>query len=83
MELIGNLLGLSPTDLAVGIGAVLLGALIKGYTGFGASMVWVTSLALVLPPLEVVPMVLMFEVITSIGMLPRSGARSSGARSGS
>jgi uncharacterized membrane protein YfcA len=71
MDLLGNLLGLSPAGLGFGIAAVLLGALIKGYTGFGASMVWVTSLSLVLPPLEVVPMVLMFEVITSIRMLPQ------------
>ena len=49
--------------------AVLVGAFIKGYTGFGASMVSVTSLSLVLPPLQVVPMVLMFEVATSIGLL--------------
>jgi len=32
-------------------------------------MVWVTGLSLVLPPLQVVPMVLMFEVATSIGLL--------------
>jgi len=70
MELISNLAGLSPAGLTVAVLAVLLGALIKGYTGFGASMVWVTSLALVLAPLEVVPMVLMFEVVTSIGLLP-------------
>ncbi|MCG8433771.1 MAG: sulfite exporter TauE/SafE family protein, partial [Gammaproteobacteria bacterium] len=38
---------------------------------FGASMFWVTSLSLVLPPLEVVPMVLMFEVATSIVLLPQ------------
>ena len=71
MELLGNLVGLSPAGLAFGLAAVLLGAFIKGYTGFGSSMVWVTSLSLVLPPLEVVPMVLMFEVITSIRMLPQ------------
>lgn len=51
--------------------AVLAGAYLKGYTGFGASMLWATSVSLVLPPLEVVPMVLMFEVATSIALLPR------------
>ena len=64
---------------AVGLGAprflycivaVAAGAYLKGYTGFGASMFWMTSLSLVLPPLEVVPMVLMFEVVTSITLLP-------------
>lgn len=29
--------------------AVLLGALVRGYTGFGASMFWVVSLSLVYP----------------------------------
>ena len=50
--------------------AVAAGAYLKGYTGFGASMLWMTSLSLVLPPLQVVPMVLMFEVVTSITLLP-------------
>ena len=62
-------LGLGPAGLAFGGAAVLVGAFAKGYAGFGASMVWVTSLSLMLPPVEVVPMVLMFEVATSIGLL--------------
>jgi uncharacterized membrane protein YfcA len=69
MEALLNVLGLGPAALAFSIAAVLAGAFIKGYTGFGASMVWVTSLALVLPPLQVVPMVLLFEVVISIGLL--------------
>jgi uncharacterized membrane protein YfcA len=63
--------GLEPAGLAFCLVAVFAGAYLKGYTGFGASMLWVTSLSLVLPPLEVVPMVLMFEVATSIFLLPR------------
>ena len=51
--------------------AVLAGAYLKGFTGFGASMFWVASLSLVLPPLEVVPMVLLFEVATSVTLLPQ------------
>ena len=58
-------------ELAICTVAVLAGAYLKGYTGFGASMLWVTSLSLVLPPIEVVPMVLLFEVVTSIFLLPR------------
>ena len=54
-----------------GVAAVLAGAWLKGYTGFGASMLWMTSLSFVLPPLQVVPMVLMFEVVTSIALLPQ------------
>ncbi len=42
----------------------------QGFTGFGASMFWMTSLSLVLPPLQLVPMVMMFEVASSIYLLP-------------
>ena len=62
---------LGVTVFAFSVFAVLAGAFLKGYTGFGASMLWVTSLSLVLPPLQVVPMVLMFEVATSIYLLPQ------------
>jgi uncharacterized membrane protein YfcA len=70
----GTLSGAVGVD-AYGLGfcllAVLIGAFVKGYSGFGASMLWATSLSLVLPPLEVVPMVLMFEVASSIHLLPQ------------
>ena len=66
-----HMVDLTGFELAFCIVAVLVGACIKGYTGFGASMLWATSLSLVLPPVQVVPMVLMFEVATSIGLLPR------------
>lgn len=49
---------------------VFVGAVIKGYSGFGASMLWVTGLSLLLPPLEAVPMALIFEIISSIHLLP-------------
>jgi uncharacterized membrane protein YfcA len=69
-----DLAGLSGLD-ALGLGfcvlAVAVGAFVKGYSGFGASMLWATSLSLVLPPLEVVPMVLMFEVASSLHLLPQ------------
>jgi len=61
---------LDAPSLAYGVIAVFAGAYLKGYTGFGASMFWMTSLSLVLPPLQIVPMVLMFEVVTSITLLP-------------
>ena len=32
--------------MAICVAAVLVGAYIKGYSGFGASMLWVTSLSL-------------------------------------
>lgn len=50
--------------------AVLVGALARGYTGFGASMIWVASLSLVYPPVSVVPTVLALEVLASVTLLP-------------
>ena len=66
-----HLAGLDASSFMFALVAVLAGAWLKGYTGFGASMFWMTSLSLVLPPLQVVPMVLMFEVVTSITLLPQ------------
>ena len=63
--------GLDASTFLYCLVAVLAGAWLKGYTGFGASMLWMTSLSLVLPPLQVVPMVLMFEVATSVVLLPQ------------
>ncbi len=70
METFLSAINLTLGELGYCVVAVAAGAYLKGYTGFGASMLWVTSLSLALPPLQVVPMVLMFEVLTSIYLLP-------------
>ena len=57
--------------LAYVVLAVFAGAFVKGYSGFGASMMWVASLSLVMPPDRVVPMVLLWEVASSLQLLPR------------
>jgi hypothetical protein len=61
---------LGTTGVVFVVLAVLAGAFVKGYSGFGASMMWVASLSLVLPPQSVVPMVLLWEVASSIQLLP-------------
>lgn len=58
------------TLIALACFAVLLGALLRGYTGFGASMFWVASLSLIYAPASVVPTVLALEVIASVTLLP-------------
>jgi uncharacterized membrane protein YfcA len=50
--------------------AVLVGGLVRGYSGFGASMVWIASLSLVYPPASVVSTVLLVEVLASLALLP-------------
>ncbi len=63
-------LAMTPAQIGIAVLVVALGGFIKGFAGFGASMVWATGLALALPPREVVPLVLLFEVASSIHLLP-------------
>lgn len=56
--------------IVVATAAVLVGALVRGYTGFGASMFWVASLSLVYAPASVIPTVLVLEVLASTALLP-------------
>lgn len=49
--------------------AVFLAALVRGYSGFGLSALIVTSLALIIPPTEVVPIAMALEVLASVTML--------------
>jgi uncharacterized membrane protein YfcA len=65
-----TILGLGPWTLAYALLVVLAGGFLKGYSGFGASMLWATALSMVLPPAEIVPMVLLFEVASSLQLLP-------------
>ena len=65
-----DIVGVDAVGLAPFVLIVFVGAVVKGYSGFGASMLWVTGLSLLLPPLEVVPMVLMFEIVSSVHLLP-------------
>ncbi|MBC2744407.1 MAG: sulfite exporter TauE/SafE family protein [Desulfosarcina sp.] len=51
--------------------AILSAGIIRGYSGFGFSMIAVMSVTLVLPPSEVVPIILMLEVVASLWLLPR------------
>ncbi|WP_409180643.1 sulfite exporter TauE/SafE family protein [Amycolatopsis sp. VS8301801F10] len=63
---------LSPAAMAFAVAALLAGGLIRGYSGFGASLVWVSCLCLVLPPPAVIPSTLLLEVASSVTLLPKS-----------
>ena len=63
--------GLEPAALAFALIAVFAGAFVRGYSGFGSSLIWAASLTLVLPPAAVVPVILMLEVAVSLHLLPR------------
>ena len=51
--------------------AILAAGVVRGYSGFGFSMISVVSLSLILPPAEVVPVILLLEVLASAWLLPR------------
>lgn len=60
-----------PTEVIFAALAVLAGAYVRGYSGFGSSLLWISSLSLVLPPAAVVPTVFMLEVAASAHLLPK------------
>ncbi len=62
--------GMGTGSLVFCLVAIFIAAIIRGYTGFGFSALVVSSMTLVLPPAESVPVILLLEVAASIGMLP-------------
>ncbi len=70
--LVTALLALDGGQIVAAVSVVLLGAIIRGFTGFGSSLVWVSGLALLLPPAEVIPVIYMLEVAASASLFPSS-----------
>ena len=68
----GTILGLGPLALSSALLAMFVGGVIRGYSGFGSSMFWVTSVSLVVPPVEIVPTIYMLEVLASAHLLRRA-----------
>jgi uncharacterized protein len=66
-----SLTGLGGGTLAYAVLVVLIAAVVRGYSGFGASAIMVSGLGLVLPPVEVVPIALLLEIVASVGLLPQ------------
>ena len=62
--------GLDMLSLLFCMAAVFAAAVIRGFSGFGLSALVVSSISLVLPPAEIVPMTLMMEAVASLRMLP-------------
>ena len=52
------------------VACVFCAAVVRGYSGFGFSLLAVTSLSLVLPPAQIIPPVFMMEVAASFSLLP-------------
>lgn len=67
---ISALEGLSPAVLTFCVAAMFAAAFIRGFTGFGSSLMWVPSLSLVLPPVAVLPITFLLEVGVSTQLVP-------------
>jgi uncharacterized membrane protein YfcA len=64
-----SIAGLDGGILAYSVVVVFVAAVVRGYSGFGASAIMVTGLGLVIPPAEVVPIALLLEIAASLGLL--------------
>lgn len=49
---------------------VFLAAIVRGYSGFGFSLLTITALSLVYAPAEIVPSIFMLEIAASLHLLP-------------
>ncbi len=56
--------------LAIACLIVFLAAIVRGYSGFGFSLLTITALSLIYPPTEIVPSIFMLEVAASLHLLP-------------
>ena len=61
---------ISASSLGVSVAIVFATAVLRGYTGFGFAVIAVPLLVLLLEPAEVVPTVLLLEVVASLQLLP-------------
>jgi uncharacterized membrane protein YfcA len=61
---------MSPWIIAYSIACVFGAAIVRGYSGFGFSLLAITALSLALPLAEVVPSIFMLEIAASLHMLP-------------
>ena len=51
-------------------GVILIASFVRGFSGFGFSASSISLLTFILPPVEIVPIILLLEVIASFFMIP-------------
>ena len=56
--------------LALSSAAVFLAAIVRGFSGFGFSLLSITAISLILPVKQIVPSIFLLEIAASINMLP-------------
>ncbi|HXQ42778.1 MAG TPA: sulfite exporter TauE/SafE family protein [Candidatus Udaeobacter sp.] len=56
--------------IAYAVACIFGAAIVRGYSGFGFSLLAIVSISLLLPPAEIVPSIFMMEVAASLHLLP-------------
>jgi uncharacterized membrane protein YfcA len=56
--------------LAYAVLAIFFAAIVRGYSGFGFSLLAITALSLAMPPSQIVPSIFMLEIAASLHLLP-------------
>jgi uncharacterized membrane protein YfcA len=56
--------------LALSSAAILLAAIVRGFSGFGFSLLSITAISLILPVAQIVPSIFLLEIAASINLIP-------------
>src|SRR5262249_36806640 len=56
--------------LALSSAAILLAAIVRGFSGFGFSLLSITAISLIVPVSQIVPSIFLLEVAASLNMIP-------------
>ena len=56
--------------LALSSAAVFLAAIVRGFSGFGFSLLSITAISLILPVAQIVPSIFLLEIAASINLIP-------------
>lgn len=62
--------GLLKMLLAAAVTIIFLAAIVRGYSGFGFSILAITALSLIFRPAEIIPSIFLLEIAASIHLLP-------------
>jgi uncharacterized membrane protein YfcA len=56
--------------LSVSSTAIFLAAIVRGFSGFGFSLLSITAISILIPPREIVPSIFLLEVAASLNLIP-------------
>jgi uncharacterized protein len=59
-----------PEILALSSAAIFLAAIVRGFSGFGFSLLSITAISLLLPVAQIVPSIFLLEIAASINLIP-------------